>query len=138
MFSQTIIIGNLGKDPEIRHLDGGRAVASFSVATSEKYTKKDGEKVENTEWYNVQLWSPLAEIAEKYLKKGSKVQIIGKHKTRTYEKDGQTRYITNLIGRDLLMLGTKEDSPGSSPAASATASSSVPQSDLNNIDNDDL
>ena len=83
--NKVILVGNLGKDPEVRHLENGRAVANFSIATSETYKNKQGEKVTNTEWHNVVLWTPLAEIAERFLKKGGQVYIEGKLTTRSWE-----------------------------------------------------
>ena len=83
--NKVILVGNLGKDPEIRHLENGATVANFSIATSENYKdRKTGEKVSQTEWHNIVAWRGLAEIAEKYLKKGQKVYIEGKLKTRTW------------------------------------------------------
>lgn len=105
MYAKTIIVGRLGKDPETRNLENGNTVASFSVATSEAYKNKDGERVEDTEWYNVQMWGKLADIAGKYLSKGSLVVIEGKLKTRSWEKDGDTRYATELVAKELKMLG---------------------------------
>lgn len=103
--NKALILGNLGKDPEVRHLESGKAVANFSLATSEAYNNKQGDKVTNTEWHNIVLWSPLAEIAEKYLKKGNQVYIEGKITTRSYDdKDGVTRYVTEVVGRDLTLL----------------------------------
>ena len=93
--NKVILVGNLGRDPEVRHLDNGRAVANFTIATSETYKNRQGERVTNTEWHNVVLWSPLAEIAEKYLKKGKQVYIEGKLTTRSWDdKDGNKRYTT--------------------------------------------
>lgn len=116
--NKVFLIGNLGKDPQIRHLDNGIAVASFSIATSESYTNKTtNEKVENTEWHNIVMWRGLAEVAGKYLKKGSKVNIIGKLKTRSWEKDGVTRYTTEIVADEMTMLDSKGNSnqpPGSS------------------------
>ena len=104
--NKAILLGNLGKDPEIRRLDDGRAVANFSIATSESYKNKAGEKVTNTEWHNIVLWSPLAEIAENYLKKGSQVYIEGKISNRSYEdKEGVKKYISEVVGRDITLLG---------------------------------
>ncbi len=104
--NKVILLGNLGKDPEIRRLDDGRAVANFSLATSETYKNRSGEKVTNTEWHNVVLWSPLAEIAESYLKKGSQVYIEGKISNRSYEdKEGVKKYISEVVGRDITLLG---------------------------------
>lgn len=110
--NKVILLGNLGKDPEVRHLENGKAVANFSIATSESYKDKTGERVTNTEWHNVVLWSPLAEIAEKYLKKGSQVFIEGKITTRSYDdKEGVTKYITEVVGRQLTMIGGSQQ-PG--------------------------
>ena len=104
--NKVILVGNLGRDPEVRHLDNGRAVANFSLATSETYKNKQGERVTYTEWHNMVLWTPLAEIAEKYLKKGNQVYIEGKLTSRSYEdKDGVTKYITEVVGREMTLLG---------------------------------
>ena len=111
--NKAILLGNLGKDPEMRRLDDGRAVANFSIATSESYKNKAGERVTNTEWHNIVLWSPLAEIAENYLKKGSQVYIEGKISNRSYEdKDGVKKYISEVVGRDITLLGRAPDSAG--------------------------
>ena len=111
--NKAILLGYLGKDPEIRRLDDGRAVANFSIATSESYKNKAGERVTNTEWHNIVLWSPLAEIAENYLKKGSQVYIEGKISNRSYEdKDGVKKYISEVVGRDITLLGRAPDSAG--------------------------
>jgi len=106
--NKVILIGNLGKDPEVRHLENGAAVANFSIATSENYKdRKTGEKVSQTEWHNIVAWRGLAEIAEKYLKKGAKVYIEGKLKTRTWQdKEGNNRYSTEVITDNLTMLGS--------------------------------
>ena len=115
--NKAILLGNLGKDPEIRRLDDGRAVANFSIATSESYKNKAGERVTNTEWHNIVLWSPLAEIAENYLKKGSQVIIEGKISNRSYEdKDGVKKYISEVVGRDITLLGRAPDSAGQNQA----------------------
>ncbi len=104
--NKVILIGNLGKDPEVRHLESGSAVASFSLATSDSYKDRNtGERVDATEWHNIVLWKGLAEIAEKYLKKGSQIYIEGKLRTRSWEKDGITRYTTEVIGDRMTMLG---------------------------------
>lgn len=105
--NKVILLGNLGRDPEVKHLDNGKAVANFSIATSENYKNKQGERVTNSEWHNIVLWSPLAEIAEKYLKKGSHVYVEGKLTTRSYDKDGEKRYVTEVVGRELTLLGGK-------------------------------
>ena len=114
--NKVILIGNLGKDPEVRHLENGAAVANFSIATSENYKdRKTGEKVSQTEWHNIVAWRGLAEIAEKYLKKGAKVYIEGKLKTRTWQdKEGNNRYSTEVITDNLTMLGSSGESMASS------------------------
>jgi len=109
--NKAILVGNLGRDPEVRHLDNGRAVANFSLATSEGYRNKAGERVTTTEWHNIVLWTPLAEIAEKYLTKGSQVYIEGRIASRSYDdKEGNKRYITEIIGQNLTMLGSRGSS----------------------------
>lgn len=122
MINKVIIVGNLGKDPEVRHFEGGSSVASFSVATSESYIdKKTNEKVTNTEWHNISLWGGLAGVAEKYLKKGNQVYIEGSLRTRKWQdKDGNDRYTTEVVGRTMKMLGGKDSGSGSyTPAPSA-------------------
>lgn len=107
--NKVILVGNLGKDPEVRHLDNGRAVANFSLATNETYKNKQGERVTNTEWHNIVLWSPLAEIAERFLQKGKQVYIEGKITTRSWDdQDGNKRYTTEVVGREMTLLGTKD------------------------------
>ena len=111
--NKVILLGHLGKDPDVKKLDSGKSVANFSLATSEVYKNKEGEKVTNTEWHNIVLWSPLAEIAESYLKKGSQLYIEGKISNRSYEdKDGVKKYISEVVGRDITLLG-KPTSEGS-------------------------
>ncbi len=113
--NKVILIGNLGKDPEIRHLDNGRDVANFSLATSENYKNREGEKVTTTEWHNIVLWTPLAEIAEKYLNKGNQIYLEGKLTNRSYEdKEGNRKYITEVVGHNLTMLGGKGSASESS------------------------
>ncbi len=111
--NKVILLGNLGKDPEVRYLDNGVAVANFSLATTESYKNKEGERVSQTEWHNIVLWRGLAEVAEKYLKKGSSVYIEGKIRTRKWEdKDGNTRYNTEILADNMTMLGGKPTSEG--------------------------
>lgn len=108
--NKVILVGNVGKDPEIRHLDTGIAVANFSLATSETYLAKNGEKVTTTEWHNIVLWRGLAEVAEKYVTKGRQLYIEGRIRTRNYDdKDGIKRYITEIYGDTMQLLGTKAD-----------------------------
>ena len=104
--NKVILIGNLGKDPEVKYLDNGVAVANLSLATSENYKNKDGEKVTQTEWHDIVLWRGLAEVAEKYLKKGSSVYIEGKLRTNKWvDKDENIRYKTEILADKLTMLG---------------------------------
>jgi single-strand DNA-binding protein len=110
--NKVILVGNLGKDPEVRHLEGGNSVVNFTLATNEYYKDKQGARVERTEWHNISAWRGLAELAEKYLKKGSQVYVEGKLRTRQYQdKDQQTRYITEIIAEEISLLGGR---PGSS------------------------
>ncbi len=107
--NKVILVGHLGKDPEVRHLDGGVSVASFPLATSETFTK-DGKKVEQTEWHNIVMWRGLADIASKYLQKGKLVYIEGKLRTRSFEdKEGNKRYTTEVVAENFTMLGRKSD-----------------------------
>ena len=104
--NKVILVGRLGKDPEVRHLENGATVANFSIATSETYKdRQTGERREQTEWHNVVLWRGLAEVAEKYVKKGDMIYIEGKLRTRSWEKDGITRYTTEVVGDNMTMLG---------------------------------
>jgi len=114
MVNKVFLIGRLGKDPVVKHFDNGGAIAEFTVATDDSYKDKQGNKVEQTDWHNVKIQFPrLAEVAEKYLKKGSLVHIEGKLKTRSYDdKDGNKRYITEVVVEGFKMLDGKKDSAG--------------------------
>ena len=104
--NKVILIGNLGKDPEVRYLDNGVVVANISLATSESYKNKEGERITQTEWHDVVLWRGLAEVAEKFLKKGSSVYIEGKLRTNKWvDKDENNRYKTEVLADKLTMLG---------------------------------
>ncbi len=106
--NKVMLIGNLGKDPELRYTTAGTAVASFSIATSEKFKNKAGEWEERTEWHNITLWSRLAEIAGEYLSKGKTVYIEGHLQTRKWQdRDGKDRYTTEIVGEKMQMLGGK-------------------------------
>jgi single-strand DNA-binding protein len=116
--NKVILVGNLGKDPEVRHLEGGAVVAKFPLATSETYKTKDGQRAEQTEWHNIVMWRGLAESAEKFLRKGSLVYIEGKIRTRSWDdKDGNKRYATEIIADTMTMLGARrnEDTQGQDP-----------------------
>ncbi|MFC2115299.1 single-stranded DNA-binding protein [Bacteroidota bacterium] len=119
--NKVILVGNVGKDPETRYLEGGTAVCSFSLATSETYRNRDGEKVTNTEWHNVVLWRGLAEVAEKYVKKGSQLFIEGRIRTRSWDdRDGNKRYTTEIVGDNMQMLGRRADDSGVQQEVSGT------------------
>ncbi|OUJ73658.1 single-stranded DNA-binding protein [Hymenobacter crusticola] len=120
--NKVILVGNLGKDPEVRHLEGGTTVARFTLATNDYYKDKSGNRVERTEWHNIALWRDLAEVAEKYLRKGQQVYIEGRIRTRQYQdKDNQTRYITEIVADELTMLGGRPTTDQSTEPASQTA-----------------
>ena len=132
--NKVILIGNLGKDPEVRYLEGGIAVANFPLATTEVHKSRSGEKVESTEWHNIVLWRGLAEVAEKLLKKGMQVYIEGRLRTRTWEdKDGSKKRATEITGENLTILGRKSTTGDQSKDAAPTSADdmeSAPQADL--------
>lgn len=123
--NKVILIGRLGKDPEIRNLENGVSVANFTMATSESYKDRTtGEKKEVTEWHNIVLWRGLAEISQKYLHKGDLVYIEGKLRTRSWEKEGVTRYTTEIVADNMTMLGSRS---GSASGSSSDYSSRAPE-----------
>jgi single-strand DNA-binding protein len=135
--NKVILIGNLGKDPEITRLESGVKKAVFSLATTEVYRNKEGEKVNHTEWHNIILWRGLAEVAENYLKKGNTVFIEGRIRKREYEdKDGIKRYITDIQGDNMTMLSTgprpptEAGDPGSDKAENGNGVVPTPEDDL--------
>lgn len=108
--NKTILLGHVGKEPDVRHLDSGMAVANFTLATTEKgYKTRDGKEIpDRTEWLNIVMWNKLAEIAEKYVHKGDKLYIEGKIRTRSYDaQDGSKRYVTEIFADSMEMLGSK-------------------------------
>ncbi len=116
--NKVILVGNLGKDPEVRHLEGGVSVANFTLATNDYYKDKTGARIERTEWHNIAAWRGLAEVAEKYLRKGHQVYIEGRIRTRQYQdKDNQTRYITEIVADEMTMLGGKPQGDGAAAQA---------------------
>ncbi len=106
--NKVILVGNLGRDPEVRYMPNGEAVCNFSIATTENWKDKSGVKQEKTEWHNIVMYRRLAEIAGEYLKKGRPVYVEGRLQTRKWEKDGVTRYTTEIIGDQMQMLGSKD------------------------------
>jgi len=142
--NKVILIGNLGKDPEVRRLENGAVVASFSLATSETYVDKNtGERRETTDWHNIVLWRGLAEIAEKYARKGQKVYVEGKLKTRSWnDKDGNVRYTTEILGEAMTLLSPRSENdrpaePSPAPYPTQTPPDPTPM-DLGNSIEDDL
>lgn len=106
--NKVILVGFVGNDPEVRYLDSGTPVANFRLATSENYTNRSGEKVSQTEWHNVVVWRGLAEVVEKYVKKGSQLYIEGRIRTRAWDdRDGNKRYTTEVVADNLQMLGKR-------------------------------
>ena len=111
--NKVILVGNLGKDPELRYTSSGTAVATFSLATSERFKDRNGEQQEKTEWHNIVTWRNLAEICGKYLHKGKQIYIEGRIQTRSYDdRDGNKRYITEIVADQMQMLGSRGDDAG--------------------------
>lgn len=145
-FNKVILVGNVGKDPEIRRFENN-IKASFSLATSETYTPKSGEKVTQTEWHNIVAWRRLAELSENYIRKGSQILVEGKLRYRSYDdKDGNKRYIVEVEAETIQLLGRKAESNGQQPSGNQPAqntggnnySSSQPSTSFNNTPEDDL
>ncbi len=103
--NKVILVGHVGKDPEVKYLEGGIAVAKFSLATTDSYKNKEGQKVEQTEWHNIVTWRGLAEIAEKYVRKGTLLYVEGKIQTRTYGEETNKKYFTEIVAENFTMLG---------------------------------
>jgi len=147
--NKVILIGNLGSDPEVRHLSSGSVVANFNIATSESYTNKSGERVTQTEWHRIELWEGLAKVAEQYLKKGNMVYIEGKLRTENWQdNDGNSRTTTRIRATNMSLLGGRnpdaanqhEDQAGpeKSEEHPASVSSQAPQVSSNSSEADDL
>lgn len=132
--NKVLLIGNLGKDPEIRSMSNGKSVANFSVATSEQWKNKDtGQKQEKTEWHNIVAYDKLADIIGQYLRKGSKMYLEGRLQTRKWtDKEGKDRYTTEIICNEMQMLDGKKDGgsyAGNAPAAGAASKSAADMDD---------
>ena len=111
--NKVIVVGNLGKDPELRHTPQGQAVANFSVATSETWNDKSGSKQERTEWHRIVVWGKLGELCSKYLTKGRQVYVEGRLQTRSWDdKDGQKRYTTEIVANTVQFLGSGANASG--------------------------
>jgi single-strand DNA-binding protein len=129
--NKVILVGNAGKDPEVRYLENGTPVCTFSLATSETYTNKSGEKVTNTEWHNIVMWRGLAESAQKWVKKGSTLYVEGKIRSRSWDdKDGNKRYTTEIVADTFKFVGRKpDDGQSHAPAHAQHESKPVSEAD---------
>ena len=134
--NKVMLIGHLGKDPEVTNLESGVTVAKFSMATSESYKDKDGQRVDQTEWHNIVVWRKLAEIAEQYLKKGSLIFLEGKIRSRSWDdKDGNKKYMTEIVADNFTMLDKKE---GLQPSQQQEAVNTVEEPSAEQKSMDDL
>lgn len=135
--NKAILIGNLGKDPDVQYLDGNIGVAKFSLATTDTYKDKTGKLVSQTEWHTIVLWRGLAELALKYLHKGSLVYIEGRLKTRSWEdKDGNKKFATEIIGENLIMLDKRNEThfQGTGNNGLDTSAEGFPNTDIPPLD----
>jgi single-strand DNA-binding protein len=140
MINKVILVGNVGKDPEVRHLESGVAVAQLPLATSETYKDKSGNKTTQTEWHNLVFWRGLADVVEKYVKKGDPLYIEGKIRSRSYDdKDGVKRYVTEIVVDNMQMLGRKSSGDGGGSTPPPSNSDSPDSSSVNEpLETDDL
>ena len=135
--NKAILIGNLGKDPELKYTQSGKAVASFSLATTDRWTSQDGQKQEQTVWHNIVAWGRTAELAKEYLAKGRQVYIEGRIVNRSYDdKEGNKKYISEIVVTSLQFLGSRSDSGGG--GAQAAPPSDIPAAPASNNSDDDL
>ncbi len=123
--NKVILVGNVGKDPEVQYIKEDVPVARFTLATSETYKDKNGEKQTTTEWHNIVVWRGLAKVVEQWVKKGSQLYIEGKITNRSYEKDGVTKYFTEIVANNMQMLGNKENTGGGAPAPQTQANNTT-------------
>lgn len=137
-FNKVILIGNVGKDPEVRHLESGSVVASFTLATTERYKNKNGELQDQTEWHNIVCWRNLAELSEKYIKKGAQIFVEGKIRTRSWsDQTGAKRYTTEIVADNIRLLDRKGAAP-SAPAMETPVSQPATFPDIDKEVGDDL
>ena len=134
--NKVILVGNLGRDPEVRYMPNGDAVCNFSIATTESWKDKQGVKQDKTEWHNIVMYRKLAEIAGEYLKSGSSVYIEGKLQTRKWEKDGVTRYSTEIIADQIQMLGGKSAPNSESNTSAPAKQNNEPSSGFDDFNDD--
>ena len=129
--NKAILIGNVGKDPEIRYLENGTPFCTITLATNETYQNKAGDRVTKTEWHNVVLWRGLAEVASKYVKKGSQIYIEGRIRTRSYDdKDGNKKYITEIVADNMQLLGRRSDDGQSASSSQSSEAKAVQEPDV--------
>ena len=120
--NKVLLIGNVGKDPEIRHLESGASVASFTLATSERFRDRNGELRENTEWHNIVAWRQLADLAANFIRKGTQIYVEGSIRTRSWDdQNGAKRYTTEIMANSIQLLGRRGDNPAASEGAPAHA-----------------
>jgi single-strand DNA-binding protein len=139
--NKVILIGHLGKDPEVRHLENGTSVANFTLATSESYKDKAGNRIDQTEWHNIVVWRGLADVAEKFLKKGSQIYLEGKIRTRSWEdQTGNKRYTTEIVADTFNMLSKRDDNgqqqqgaPQSNQTPNTTVQNSAPVDEADDL-----
>lgn len=140
MINKVILVGNVGADPEVKTLENGVKMARLRLATTEKlYNKEKNEYTENTEWHNVTLWRGLADVADRYIHKGSQLYIEGKIRTREYTKDGAKCYATEIIADELKLLGKREGVSQAPPQRQvATSAADYPMPPMPDVSSDDL
>ncbi|MCL2727302.1 MAG: single-stranded DNA-binding protein [Bacteroidales bacterium] len=132
--NKVMLIGNVGKDPEPRHLENGTIFVTITVATSERYKDRNGEVREQTEWHNVVCWRSLAEIVEKYVRKGTQVYVEGKLRSRSWEdQSGQKRYVTEVVADTLLLLGRRPEPSGGGALPHAPAPKAIPANPMEGV-----
>lgn len=137
--NKVILVGNLGRDPEIRNMENGVKQARFSLATTENYRDREGNQTEHTEWHNIVLWRGLAGVAEQYLKRGNSVYIEGRIRTREYlDKEGNKKYITEILGDNMVMLGGKRTEQQAPAAVNSGPAVPTPDENGSSQPEDDL
>ena len=141
MVNKVILLGRVGKDPEVRHMDNNLTVARLTLATNERWTNKDGNRMEHTEWHNIVLWRGMAEIAEKYVRTGSQLYIEGRLRSRSYDdKDGNKRYVTEILADVMNLVGPRPEGAQTAapqpPTAQASSMPPIETTDLDAVPND--
>ncbi|MBR5855714.1 MAG: single-stranded DNA-binding protein [Bacteroidales bacterium] len=138
-FNKVLLIGNVGKEPEVRHLESGVAVASFTLATTERFKDRNGVMQDQTEWHNIVCWRNLAELSEKYINKGSQIFVEGKIRTRSWQdQTGQKRYTTEIVADNIRLLGRRSDSaqPGTYQEQRPVSQPQIPDYSADEVSDD--